>query len=301
MPRNRPVKALRGDQRLTEATALILRAKLPAVLRYEAAVEVGGVEAVHDMRIESKRLREAVRVLRPAVPRAAAQRLLPTVEELNDLLGQVRDRDVLAEALENLQERQEGLAVLTRVVRSLRRERTKHHRELVRFLRRLRRSDFAEFYGELMDKLRTAHKPGPQVLAFGAEAVRRRLKQVVDNLAAVRAPDDIERFHRQRIRVKKLKYALEPFLSLLPEQLRPVYRQIGVLQELMGQVHDIDVQLEVLQAWRETHGEAPGLAVAVAQLEVDRRKLTRRTAKHLAAMEAARFDAVLLEGLPQPG
>ena len=63
MPRNRPVKALRAEQPLTEAAAAILRAKLPAVLRYEAGVEAGGVDAIHDMRIESKRLREVLRVL----------------------------------------------------------------------------------------------------------------------------------------------------------------------------------------------------------------------------------------------
>ncbi|MEI6500629.1 MAG: CHAD domain-containing protein, partial [Armatimonadota bacterium] len=102
MPKAWAVENLTTDMPLSQAASLILQVKLPEVLHYERGVIRGTVNSVHDMRIGSKRLREAVRVLKPAIPAKDRARLLPTVEQLNDLLGEVRDRDVLRGALQKL-------------------------------------------------------------------------------------------------------------------------------------------------------------------------------------------------------
>jgi CHAD domain-containing protein len=295
MPKARRVKELQAEIPLSQAAALILRVMLPQVLRYEDKTRANDIEGVHNMRIGAKRLREAVRVLRPAIPRGSRKRLLPTVERLNDLLGEVRDRDVMQEAFRDLTRQDSRTVALREVTKDLRRERKGHHKALLSFLDDLHKSDFASFYKKLMDEMWKEAAEGQPVLAsFAVQAVEQRLEDVVDNLQAVHCPEEVALFHRERIRVKKLKYALEPFLAILPREAKPVYDQIAALQELMGLVHDVDVQTALLTAWQKEYKAEQGLKVAEKLLAGNRGVLIGQTLEHVAAMEAAAFDENLL-------
>jgi CHAD domain-containing protein len=298
MPKAWEVKQLRPDMPLSQAAALILQVKLPEVLHYERGTVRGGMNAVHDMRVGSKRLREAVRVLKPALPATARARVLPLVEQLNDLLGEVRDRDVLRDEFVKLGKQAPSAAVPTALLRQLKAERRQHHAVLVEFLENLRGSDFAATYERLMKRMLKAKSEQVTVLAFADEAVGERLQSVVDNMQVVYKPSSVTAFHRQRIRVKKLKYALEPFLTILPNTVAPVYDQIADLQELMGQVHDVDVQLALLEEWWADHEEAAeALDAATAALQQRRAELLQATVKHAKKMRRAKFEATLREVL----
>jgi CHAD domain-containing protein len=250
------------------------------------------------MRVGSKRLREAVRVFSPAIPTKSRKRVLPTVERLNDLLGEVRDCDVLQQAFVKLARKEPGAEALGEVVRSLRVDRKAHHKALLLFLKDLHKSAFALFYEKLMRQMLSAEVEGePTVGGFAAEAVGLRLDAVVANMGVLESPEQVEAFHRQRIRVKKLKYALEPFMVFLPPSLEPVYDQIGELQELMGKVHDVDVQTEVLRDWQKERGKQEGLKLALQHLRGQRAELVKLTQEHGEAMATARFDAELAAAL----
>ena len=299
MPKAWPVEALEANMPLPHAAALILRVKLPETLHYEAGTRRGRVDPVHDMRIGAKRLREAARVLSPAVAARRRKRLLPTVESLNDLLGEVRDRDVLAEAFGALLAQDSRTGVLAEVIADLKRERKRHHHDLVRFLKELHKSDFIGFYEEAMaEMLEASDAEAPALGAFAAVAIRKRLEAVVANMEVVTAPSDITLFHRQRIRVKKLKYALEPFMSILPAAVESVYDQIGELQELMG--------AGARRGCAERHAPAmagaarrarPGLEVAGELLAERRRQLAEQACEQARQMEGERFGERLEEAL----
>jgi CHAD domain-containing protein len=276
---------LRPDLPLGHAAALILNVKLPEVMHYEAAARAGRIAGIHDMRVGSKRLREALRVLRPAFDREARSRLLPVVEELNDALGQVRDRDVLRQAFKQMAARDPRLSDLQALRRRLAKERRGHHGKLLRVLDDLQQSGFSRKYARLMAELERQPAAGQAVVAqFAAEAIGARLQEVMDNLHAMTGRYRSDQFHRQRIRVKKLKYALEPFLPLLPADADELYALVSDLQELMGLVHDVDVQREVLAAWVAAHGLSDGLRLALQQIARERRALLVQTREHLRQM-----------------
>lgn len=301
MPRAWPVADLRADMPLSQAAALILQVKLPEVLHYESGVLRGTVNAVHDMRIGSKRLREAVRVLKPAIPAKDRARLLPTVEQLNDLLGEVRDRDVMRGALQKLAKSTPAATLPPRLLKQLKRERQQHHAIFVAFFQQLRASDFEVFYERLMKRMLKAKHGQEQVLQFADQAVGERLQAVMDNMQVVYRPISVAAFHRQRIRVKKLKYALEPFLTILPPEVKPVYALIGDLQELMGLVHDADVQMALLEEWWADDEEA-GVAVdaATTVLQARRKELMKETITHARLMRKEKFDERLRQALQAP-
>lgn len=284
---------------LGQAAALTLSVKLPEVMHYEGAARAGKVSGVHDMRVAAKRMREAVRMLRPAFSREARRKLLPTVEELNDALGEVRDRDVLRQAFKRMQQHDPRLADLQAVRRRLAKERRSHHARLLSVLDGLEQSGFARKYARLMTELeRQEPTPGGAVVAqFAAEAIGSRLQDVTDNLHAITGRYQSERFHRQRIRVKRLKYALEPFLPLLPPEADELYALVSDLQELMGLIHDVDVQREVLTVWVAAHGLSEGLRRALQQLARERAGLLTQTRGHLQQMLAQDCEGRLQRAL----
>src|SRR5436305_14690825 len=67
---------------------------------HRGVLEESDIEAVHDMRVASRRLRTAMQTFRDCLPKRFYQRHYRRVRELADLLGEVRDRDILIEELE---------------------------------------------------------------------------------------------------------------------------------------------------------------------------------------------------------
>ena len=57
------------------------------------------IEGVHDVRVASRRLRAAMDVAAPVFPQRWYKALHRTAKEITGALGEVRDRDVLLEAL----------------------------------------------------------------------------------------------------------------------------------------------------------------------------------------------------------
>src|SRR5258706_14545563 len=67
----------------------------------------GSKKGIHDLRVAVKRFREAFRLFRPVLRQKTFRRHHEWIEELNDALGEVRDRDV---ALAQLRRLTAGLA-----------------------------------------------------------------------------------------------------------------------------------------------------------------------------------------------
>jgi len=63
------------------------------------ALEGTDIEGVHDVRVASRRLRAAMDIAAPAFPKSWYRPLHRAAKEITSALGEVRDRDVLLEAL----------------------------------------------------------------------------------------------------------------------------------------------------------------------------------------------------------
>ncbi|MBM3498031.1 MAG: CHAD domain-containing protein, partial [Armatimonadetes bacterium] len=105
---------LQADMPVGVAAGRLLDAKRAEVLKFVEPALTGDVDGIHDLRIAVKRLRETMRLFRPLFPRRRGKELLALVDQLNDGLGAVRDRDVLGEHAEALRtEVPEAEALLT--------------------------------------------------------------------------------------------------------------------------------------------------------------------------------------------
>jgi CHAD domain-containing protein len=97
----REIPGLSGDDSYAAAAAKVVEARAQELAQHSAGVlDVGDIERVHDMRVATRRLRAALEVFEPCLPRKRSRATLDEVKDLADALGERRDRDVAIAALE---------------------------------------------------------------------------------------------------------------------------------------------------------------------------------------------------------
>lgn len=94
------------------------------------------IEALHDMRVATRRLRAALEVFAPAFPAKRHRKALKRVKRLADALGERRDRDVAIEFLIGfaVEAPEADGAAVEALIERLRREQRKANEELAPFL-----------------------------------------------------------------------------------------------------------------------------------------------------------------------
>lgn len=209
------------------------------------------VEAVHDMRVASRRLRAALALFEPCLP-SQARACRKKVGSLTGALGRARDLDVqiaTVEALRRKPARPSWKVGLEYLLDGLRRDRRAAQGEVVRALARMERSGTLRKVERL---LKGSHARLPDDADF-TEARRlagttilgllKKLKSYEFDLAR---PKAIARHHAMRIAAKRLRYSLEVFEPMYGPSLTPVLRCAKALQTLLGDLHDCDVWAKFL-------------------------------------------------------
>jgi CHAD domain-containing protein len=102
----------------------------------EGVLDVDDIEALHDMRVATRRLRAALEVFAPCFPAKRQRKALKRVKALADALGERRDRDVAIEFLVGFAgEAPVGdAAAIEALIERLRREQRRANEELAPFL-----------------------------------------------------------------------------------------------------------------------------------------------------------------------
>jgi len=289
---------LQADMPVGVAAGRLLDAKRAEVLKFVEPALTGDVDGIHDLRIAVKRLRETMRLFRPLFPRRRGRELLALVDQLNDGLGAVRDRDVLGEHAEALRtEAPEAEALLTGLQGVWSGERSASLLDLQGLWERLAKTErLGTRLGELARLTRRRQRP-PNLTPldrFAYAAVTLRLERVNLHLRETGDQSEASVLHRLRILVKRLKYGMEPFLPALPALEGP-YTPVADLQESLGLAHDLDILSASLQA----HARQVGLkAPLVLDLIAVRRQATCETAMgQLGVLRSDAWRRSLLDAL----
>ena len=103
------------------------------------AIKGKDIEAVHRVRVSSRRLRAAMDVSTDCFPAKWYRPLHKTAKEITQALGEVRDRDVLLEALANerADANETAKAGIDFLVPNIKRDRKRARKQMIRFLTQL--------------------------------------------------------------------------------------------------------------------------------------------------------------------
>src|SRR5262245_880539 len=253
----------------TNPSELIIRQRLAALSRTLPGARKGDVQAVHQARVATRRIREAL----PLVARGrAGKSLRKSVRKLTRVLGPVRELDVALLNLDQLRNSGElsdaAIGCLRQLVAE---ERQRFGSEMVKCicqydLPKLQKKAVAAasrgpWTAGARDPRRAAHAMG--------RAARRAvgLRAAMENAAGIYLPD---RLHEVRIAVKKLRYALEIAQELSGSRATARIRTLKRVQDLLGRMHDLEMLIARTRAIQSRAG-APDL-----DLSADLDRLVRR-------------------------
>ena len=232
----------RAASKALRATLLDLLEKVPE------ARSADSKKGIHDLRVAVKRFREAFRLFRPVLRKKTFRRHREWIEDLNDALGEVRDRDV---ALVQLRKLTGGLAEppgsVADLPARLESERLVAAGALAAMLDRLQFEGVPAQLAAQIESLEQQVVSGRPTHEFARERVRERLFDVRARWAAARREATPESLHRARIGNKRLRYAIEPFSRMLGKQVRRLYRSASRFHDVLGDVHDADSMAVMLE------------------------------------------------------
>lgn len=243
------------DATAAEAVRRAIAQSVVRLLLNDAAVRVGeDAEGVHQARVATRRLRSDLRTFQPMLDPEWVAQLRDELHALADLLGAVRDTDVMLDRLRRASESLPGAepAAASSVLRDLEGTRDQARERLLEAMRR-------DTYRHLLDDLvRAASQPPTTPEASGDATallpplargpwrkLRRRVRQLPES------PSDAE-LHEIRILAKRARYAAEAVSAVARPAFAAFADAVADLQEVLGDHHDA----VVAEAWLRDHGDA---------------------------------------------
>lgn len=245
---------------------VLLSQRLTSLIDAMPAAQAGDMRSVHQARVATRRLREALPVVSASVSKRSLGRVRRQVRQMTRALGPVRELDV---ALEHLDELGAGGAIspraLARVRQVVAQERLARRREMLDAItpgkiEKLRRR---------LGAVGTTDDPPLKAAAIEAaeQQVRRRAQRLtagMEHASGLYLPD---RLHAVRVATKKLRYALEIEHELKRSRGAGRIAQLKRLQDLLGRMHDFEMLIaRTRQLQAEVAGSDRQLASELDQL-----------------------------------
>jgi CHAD domain-containing protein len=256
-----------------EQLRAFVRAQLDALRSNDPIVRAtDDADAVHDTRVAVRRLRAVLRTARPMLERAWSDSLRHELDLFGQLLGAVRDLDVLIEHLtDEAKELGAGNADTEALLAPLRSERD-------RARGRLRVALDDQRYFLLLDRLEAAAGSLPATRAdLTVEQLAGREFKKLRALEKHTLRTDDRQLHKLRIQSKRARYAAELAQSSRGAPAARFVKESTKLQDVLGAHQDAVVALDRLRRLAKAAGSTGAAFTAgrVAEREA-RRKLQAR-------------------------
>ena len=251
-------------RRTNTPSELVIRQRAGALERSLPGAREGDVEHVHQARVATRRLREAVPLI---VSGTRGRKVERKMRRLTRALGPVRELDVALQTLDELTEA--GTvppAAIARLKQEIALERRRLHTQMCAEVSHV---DVERLQRKLLTAARKQHprtgsglRDPKRIACARARSARRaeRVRAAIDNAATIYLPD---RLHELRVAVKKLRYALEVARELSASRAVAQIRTLKEVQDLLGRMHDLEVLIARVRGLQGSP-QAPTLRVSAS-------------------------------------
>jgi CHAD domain-containing protein len=255
------------------AVPLVFRFHVQRFRDHEPGARAGDVEGVHQLRVATRRMRATLRLFRPILPSAFVTGMERDLAWLAATIGAVRDRDVLGQQVNAAATRVtvESRRALGPVALAIHDERRTRHDALVGALDSPRARRVVDRLGGLAGSSGGNARLG----TVAPELIRPLLRTVLRAGRGVTPESPPASLHRLRVRVKRLRYALETLRALGGKDVARTIRRLARLQDLLGVSQDGAMAIEWLRGYAETDAPRATLVAVGALVEA----LARRVRK----------------------
>ncbi len=216
----------------------------------EPACLAEDVEAVHQARVASRRLRAALDMFADCFPVESIKRWEKAIRRLTGGLGPARDQDVhilfLAEHLAQLSDpaHTRGVAAL---LGQIERRRAASQPKVVKVVRRLQQDGVLEEIIDTTEAICSRAKAkgigirSPLVIKRAEACLAARLDELHCHAKGLSDPAAIEEHHAMRIAAKRFRYTLEMLAPVFSGELDDHVTVAKQVQTFLGEIHDYDV------------------------------------------------------------
>lgn len=211
------------------------------------------IEAIHRMRVASRRLRAAIPLFSDCLGKKKVGEWLRQIKGITQALGAARDTDVQLDLLRKVNagvDQKRFQPGLRRLILRISQQRQGLQAAVQKALERLDKTNFYSLLEADLLKLQPELPVGTplpyRLFEHSAKAIQSCLDAFLAFEPYVRRPECAAELHAMRIAAKQLRYTLETFAPLYPEELAPYMQAVKSSQELLGNMHDCDVWLTYL-------------------------------------------------------
>jgi CHAD domain-containing protein len=275
------------------ASCRLLKEKARTLFGHFPAAFGGDEEAVHQLRVESRRLRVAVSLVSDNPGGRRTKRARRLLQQLTRTAGSSRDLDVLFEIYD---ERLQALPTRTPEQACLRKRladaRRRGRRRMVEALLDVEVSQLRADLRELVARGGSPISVVDERVNELAQSEGQPLQEGLDALGALLDPVAL---HALRRRARRLRYGVD-VIQAIAEENRGASKPWKMLQDLIGSIHDRHVLAEWLEAQAAAdrkRGNHPMAAAAVADASWARSTMVRLHDEFIAA----RPHAIVAHGL----
>ncbi len=256
---------IRPDDPMAEAVRKIMYRQYQTMLANEAGCRSGGnIDAVHDMRVATRRLRVAFRLFGGYYRRGVIRGLEQDLRKTGRTLGAARDLDVFNKTarlyLRALPKPQRS--DLDPLLANWKRSRQVANRELIQYFDSARYRRFIDELGEFLTTPGAGVAAGstdpaaPVQVRYVLGSTLWQRYEVVRAYEVALASPPPSTLHALRIECKYLRYTLEFFQEVLGPGAAPLIRQVIAVQDHLGEIQDAEVASRLLaeylaRAYRE--------------------------------------------------
>jgi len=231
-------------------------------------------EAIHDLRVSSRRLREGVTIFSGCFRKQQLAPILKELKRLTGVLGSIRNTDealLFFSPLTDICDTTSS-ATVRHIVAGLQAQRVDEQRSLKWELKKIDPGSLSGKIDDICSKPQifspAAIDPVQPVATCILEAVAVREKTVLELLPEALAEENASAQHRLRIAVKRFRYRVEFMAPIAKGDYKRVYTLIKEYQEVLGQMHDLDVFMGLIVETEDKTGKCSYLKNII----IDRRR-----------------------------
>jgi CHAD domain-containing protein len=242
------LKAKLDESTCSFGTAVLLKHTQALQQEIEGVRLAQDIEYIHRMRVASRRLRSALPIFARCFPARKILNWIKEVRKITRALGIARDTDVQIDLVNQIQaslpaaNMQNGLR---RLLLRLSQKRAKLQVKVLLALDELTGSGIlAEMTNQFNETLAQFPDPLPNTRSLyrlGFNSLDLRLDEFLAYEPHIYFPERVTELHAMRIAAKRLRYEMEIFAPLYPEELKSYLQAVRKAQDTLGNVHDCDV------------------------------------------------------------
>jgi CHAD domain-containing protein len=237
-----------------QALNAYLRQQRDAIVHNDAGVRRGDPDAVHAMRVATRRLRSTLHTFRPLLDADRSEPLRGELQWLGRALGEVRDGDVMAERLDRAVAAEPADLVVGPVAAQIHGRLTTRTAEArVRLAEALdgpRYADLLDVLDGVVGTEPSAAVTRKRLRRLTRKALRRADRRLDDAAQADSADANRDsHLHDARKAYKRARYAAEAIAPLAGKSARRLSKRLTTLQDLLGAHQDAIATGELLREY----------------------------------------------------